>query len=168
MCMFVVGFQSSPCLDHQMTRNSSHRHMKPRPSLGSHQGWCGLILNSLTWPQRLAMNSGIKFRIVLHYNPQELNILKVPGTSFETRGNRLCQVVVNIPISQLISKGFMDIKPRWYFVLAYRSSGKCNCQQTTNNSATRFVHSASASCSWNWNTLKVRCVSGQDFPQDIG
>lgn len=57
------------------------------------RGQCGLILNSLTWPQRLATNRGIIFGISQHYSPEELNILKVLGTDFDIRGKHCCQVV---------------------------------------------------------------------------
>lgn len=56
MFLFVIGFQSPPCEDHQVARKS-HCHLKPRLfSLGSHQGHCGLFLYSLNRPQRIEVS----------------------------------------------------------------------------------------------------------------
>ncbi len=87
--------------------------MKPRHSLCSHQGWCGLILNSLAWPQRHSVNRGIKFKIVLYCYPKEWNILGP--------GNQLWDPWESFSRYKQYSlhfQRFQGINPRLRFVLA--------------------------------------------------
>lgn len=78
----LVGFQRPPCINHQVTRNSSHRLMKPRPwALWSH-----FEFRDLT-----SVNRGIRFQDVQHYYPDEFNILKFLGTDIKICGNLCCK-----------------------------------------------------------------------------
>lgn len=101
---------------------------------------CGLIWNSLTWPQRLAMNRGIIFGISQHYYPEELIILKVLGTDFDIRGNHCCQVV-NITKSYFLT-GFPKVLEASNpdAVLSLRSTVQDSINPPCANSfVTRFV-----------------------------
>lgn len=91
----------SSCLDHQVTRNSSLRHMKPSRSLRSYPAQCGLILHSLTRPQSLTMNSSIKFWPMLYYYPEEFS--RLLGYHFEICGS-CCRQVINAAIFSLASQ----------------------------------------------------------------
>lgn len=140
VCMVVVGFQSSPCLDHQVTRNSSHRHMKPRHFLGSLQGQCGLILNSLTWPQRLTMNRGIKFGIAPYYYPEELNIFKDPRNQLWNPWESLLPSCKHYNFLTWFPKALEASNPDGIlFQQSTMQDRLCYSPLRTNNSATRFV-----------------------------
>lgn len=85
----------SSCLDHQVTGNSSLRHMKPSRPLHSHPAQCGLILHSLTRPQSLTMKSSIKFWPMLYYYPEEFS--RLLGYHFKICGSS-CRQVINAAI----------------------------------------------------------------------
>lgn len=91
----------SSCLDHEVTGNSSLRHMKPSRLLHSYPAQCGLILHSLTRPQNLTMKSSINFWPMLYYYPEEVS--RLLGYHFKICSS-CCRQVINAAIFWQASK----------------------------------------------------------------